>query len=128
MDRIIGMKAAGVPQTRIAEVMGVGTDTVTHALDRVPDSRTLIAEYRDKLKTLKIQKAHRVEGKLWARLESEVDGGEGKDVDAIMRAIHASEKVQASVAGEGQKVEVSGISANPVVDVKVLIAQLLAEP
>ena len=59
-------------------------------------------------KGIKLTRAHAVETKLWDRLDHEVgakgtdglwDGGEAKDVDAITRALLASEKIQAAAAG-----------------------------
>ena len=123
----IGMRAAGIPNSRIASVFGTGVDAVKNAIARVPNAQGLILEYREALKVLKIQKAHALENKLWNRAELEIDEGEAKGVDAIFRALHASEKIQASASGEGTRVDLHQTSENPVADVKILIAQLLNE-
>lgn len=99
-DLVIGMKAAGVPQNRMAEALGCTPNTITATLNREPDSRERIADLRDKLKGIKMVKAHQLEGKMWDRLEKEVDTGDAKDVDAMARALLASEKIQAAASGE----------------------------
>ena len=123
-DVVIGMSAAGVPQNKIAEVLGVTRDGIKHALSESPDSRERIAVLREKLKDLKMQRAHRVEGKLWDRLETEVDQGDAKSVDAIARSLLASEKIQAAASGEAHA---SGSVAPPPVaqDIRVLIQALI---
>lgn len=122
---VIGMKAAGVPQTKIAEALNVSALHIGHVLDRTPDSREKIAEIREKLKVLKIEKANRVEGRMWERAEKEVEKGEAKDVDAMFRALLASEKIQAAVAGEGAASGAQGPPPAPM-DLKVLIQQLIS--
>jgi hypothetical protein len=118
------MKAAGVPTTRVEQALGVTHDTVRHALSLDPNSAEKIASLREKLKGLKMQRAYQIEGKLWDRLETEVDGGEAKSVDAIARSLLASEKIQAAASGEAHA---SG--AQPTVptapDIKILINALL---
>ena len=121
-DIAIGMKAAGIPTLKVAEALDIST---TQLAKEMAGAKEIIAHYREKLKVLKIEKAHQVEGKLWARFEREIDNGEAKGVDALARAIHASEKVQSAVAGEGQKIDVTGIPKNPTVDIKMLIQNLL---
>jgi len=123
-DLVIGMTAAGVPQTRMAEALGVSRDTIKHTLSSQPDSRERIALLREKLKGLKMERAHQVEGKLWSRLEKEVDSGDARDIDATARALLASEKIQAAASGEAHA---SGPSVPPPtnVDLKVLIQALL---
>ena len=122
----IGMRAAGVPVSKIAAAMDVTESDVYAAVEAIPNSKALLAGYRDRLRVLKLHRAHRLEGRLWGRLEQEVDGGTAKDVDAIARALHASEKIQASAAGDAHRVEVSG-SGQPVADLKILIQNILGE-
>lgn len=122
---VLGMVSAGIPRLKVADVLEVSPNAITRTLQEIPDSEEIITKYRRALKTLKIQKAHAVEGRLWARIEKEIPTGNAKDVDALFRAAAASEKIQASVAGEGQKVEVTG--AEPQVNLAVLIKQVLGE-
>ncbi len=125
---VMGMTAAGVPIVRIAEALQVHPDSVTQALNREPDSREKIATLRAALKEMKMVKAHALEGKLWARAEKEVDAGEARDVDAIFRAVLASEKVQAAAAGEGNASGAPGggqMGGTPAVALNILIQHLL---
>lgn len=123
-DLIVGMTAAGVPQTRMAQALGVSQQVIKHTLSLDPDSRDRIALLREKLKDLKMQRAHQIEGKLWDRLETEVDGGDAKSVDAIARSLLASEKIQAAASGEAHA---SGATAPSVtnLDLKALINVLI---
>lgn len=123
-DLAIGLKGAGVPQTKIAEIMGVSSQRLSHVLDNTPDAREEIASIREKLKLMKIARAHQVEGKMWARLEREVDSGEAKDVDAMARSLLASEKIQAGVSGEGAASGAASMAPSAV-DLKILIQNLL---
>ena len=120
----MSLTATGVPQTQIAKALGVTKDTIKHTLSSQPDSRERIALLREKLKDLKMSRAHQVEGKLWDRLESEVDGGDAKSVDAIARSLLASEKIQAAASGEAHA---SGAVTPPPtnVDLKALIQVLV---
>ena len=125
-DVAIGMRAAGVPVARIAEVMESSPQEIFSEIAAIPGGKAILASYRDRLRLTKLHRAHRVEGRLWSRFETEVDQGTAKDVDAIARALHASEKIQASAAGDTQKVEVTG-SGQPAVDLKILIQNILEE-
>ena len=122
---VLGMVSAGIPRAKVAEALEVPAYTITRTLDEIPDADELIAKYRQALKTLKIQRAHKVEGRLWSRIEKEVEGGDAKDVDALFRAAHASEKIQSAVAGEGQRVEVT--DSSPRINLAVLIKQVLGD-
>lgn len=136
-DLVVGLAAAGVSQSKIAQVLHVNRSNVEKALDRAPGSRERIAQLREELKGIKIARAHAVEGRLWDRLDKEVgekgaDGkwtmaGAAKDVDAITRALLASEKIQAAAAGEAHA---SGAGAEPPspLDLTVLVQALLSAP
>jgi len=126
-DLVVGMAAAGVSKTKIARALHVDPNTVSKVLTAVPGSRERIAQLREELKATKLTRAHAVEGKLWDRLEHEVDSGEAKDVDGIARALLASEKIQAAAAGEAHA---SGSSPEPAsaMDLTVLVQALLSAP
>ena len=136
-DLVVGMAAAGVSKTKIAQALHVTPTTVAAVLTAVPGSRERIAQLREELKATKLTRAHAVEGKLWDRLEHEVGakgengtwvgGGDAKDVDGIARALLASEKIQAAAAGEAHA---SGSSPEPAsaMDLTVLVQALLSAP
>ena len=121
-DIVIGMAAAGLPQTRITQALGVPPDVVRGAIESAAGT---IAEIRDRLKTSKIKAMERVESRLWPRFEREADKADAKDIDALSRAALNLEKIQAQVSGEGQQVTVKGLSEAPNVDLKIMIAALL---
>lgn len=139
---MMGMRAAGVPSAVVGAALERWSGTVQEVVARDPEAADQVQALRAKLKALKIARAHALEPKLWARAEKEIgeidpetkqwvvgaEGGAAKDVDAIFRALLASEKVQAAAAGEGNA---SGAplpgSQAPAVDLRVLI-QALAEP
>jgi hypothetical protein len=125
-DLVMGLAAAGVSKGRIAQALHVHPHTVSRALTAVPGSRERILQLREELKATKLTRAHAIEGRLWDRLELEVDRGEAKDVDAITRSLLASEKIQAAAAGEAHA---SG-SSEPVapMDLTVLVQALLSAP
>ena len=124
-DLIIGMAAAGIPKSRAARAVGVTAMVMNDILAEDPQSNEKIRRYREALKLQKITYAHKIEGKMWDFADRMIEKEDPKGLDATLRALHASEKVQASVAGEGQKVEVTG--GVPQVDLKVLIANILGE-
>jgi predicted DNA-binding protein YlxM (UPF0122 family) len=124
---VIGLRAMGVPVTTIADTMGVNREAVSRAVQRVPGGFARIAELRDKLKGIKMERAYKQEEKLWDRLEEEVERGEAKDVDAITRALLASEKIQAAAAGEAHA---SGSESGVpnATELTVLVQALLSAP
>lgn len=109
-DLVIGMKAAGISQTKIAQALKVAPSTVVDTLARTPHSYEKVAELREALKGIKMERAHKLEAKLWTRLEAEVDSGDAKSVDAVARALLASEKIQAAASGEAHA---SGSAPSP---------------
>ena len=126
-DVAIGMRAAGIPANRVAEVMEASREEVFAAVKAIPGGRELITTYRERLKVMKLHRAHRLEGRMWSRLEKELDEGTAKDVDAMARALHAAERIQASAAGDSQRVEVGGIpGAPPLAELQVLIQNLIS--
>jgi hypothetical protein len=100
----IGMAAVGVPQNKIAQALEVKT-RVIETLAQNPNNNELIYDIRARLKLKKMQKALKLEEKLWDLVEAKIDAGDAKAVDGAMRAVHASEKIQQGVAGESQKIE-----------------------
>lgn len=124
-DLVIGMKAAGVPLARIGQALGVTANTVTNTLNREPDARERIATLREALRGIKMEKAHEMEGKMWARLEKEVETGGAKDVDAIARALLASEKIQAAASGEAHASGAAPPALPTNLDLKVLLQTLI---
>jgi hypothetical protein len=123
--QVIGMKAAGISQTRIAEALDVYPQGISRALNSIPDSREQIAKLRESLKLTKMGHAHRIGDKMWQRLEVEVDSGGAKDVDALARSLLAIEKIEAGVSGEGAA---SGAPAPNTVDLQLMINTLLESP
>ena len=120
----VGMKVAGFPNTKIAKALGdVGEHQVTQMLARIPNLYEQVSIYRENLKLRKIKKMYDVNDKLWNRIEEEIPKGAAKDIDALYRAAHASEKMEASIAGEAQKVDITQPQA-PNLDLKVLIQTL----
>jgi hypothetical protein len=115
-----------VSRRRIAQALHVHPQTVNRALTAIPGTRERLLQLREELKGTKLTRAHAIEGRLWDRLELEVDRGEAKDVDAITRSLLASEKIQAAAAGEAHA---SG-SSEPVapMDLTVLVQALLSAP
>lgn len=120
----LGMSAVGVPQRKIAQALEVPV-TVIENLAETKDNTRLIQEIRAQLKMTKMQKALYLEERLWNLADKKITDEDAKAVDGVMRAIHASEKIQQAVAGEGIKVEHTG-SVSPV-DLAGLI-QVLIQP
>ena len=118
----LGMAAVGVPQNKIAQALDV-SKRVVETLAQKPDNNALIYDIRDKLKLTKMQKALYLEEKLWNLADDLIEAKDAKGVDGVMRAIHASEKIQAGVSGEVQKVEHSGLAQS--VDLAGLIQVLI---
>lgn len=119
-----GMAAAGMTPGAIAEVSGVSVGSVARSLSR-PDAKERIQAYRERLKHLKMRRMRTLEPLMWDRAEKEVAEGDAKSVDAMMRALAAAEKIQQAAAGEGTKVEHTGLV--PAVEINTLIQQLLRD-
>lgn len=119
------MSAAGVPQVKIAKVLGVSDTSIENALNRAPDSRERIAELRERLKLIKIEQANRLEERVWKRFERELDDGGAKDVDAVSRALFNLEKIQAAASGEANASGAPSALTSPAVDLKILLQQLV---
>ena len=124
----VGLAAAGVDKADIATVFDVKTDAVTRAISNTPGAKDTIKEIRDKLKLLKISRINRLTPSLFDTTEDSIKAGDGKEIDAKVRAIAALEKVEVSLSGEAQRVDVTQINSQPTVDLKVLIANLLDDP
>ena len=123
----LGMSAVGVPQKKIAMALNTSPGAINDQLSRVRDVKETILALREKLKLTKIQKALYLEDRLWNMVDKMITDDNPKGVDGVMRAIHASEKIQQAVAGEGQKIDVT-TNQPPAVDLKVLIQNLLQGP
>jgi len=121
----IGMKVAGFPDSKIAKAFGneIAEHQIYHTLQRIPNLYEQITVYRENLKLRKMKRMFDANDKLWNRIDSEIPKGTAKDIDALFRAAHAAEKMEASVAGEAQKVDIQQPAA-PNVDLKVLIQTL----
>lgn len=118
------MKVAGYTNKKIAQAIGdVSPQQVTDALQRIPNLYEQLSVYRENLKLRKIKWLFDAEQKLWGRIDEEIPTGTAKDIDALMRAAHAAEKIGASVAGEAQRVDVKTDQA-PNVDLKALFLML----
>lgn len=122
VQQAIGMRTAGMPTTKIAQAMEVTPFTVRAALEQVPNLQEQIDTYRQNLRLKTIKTIHDLHGALYKRIEEEIPAGSAKDVDALFRAAHASEKISSAVAGEAVKVEVTGDA--PQVEIKQLLMQL----
>ena len=122
VQQAIGMRTAGMPTTKIAQAMDVSPATVVQALKAVPNLQEQIDTYRQNLRLKTIKTIHDLHGALYKRIEEEIPAGSAKDVDALFRAAHASEKISSAVAGEAVKVEVTGDA--PQVEIKQLLMQL----
>jgi hypothetical protein len=120
----IGMRAVGVPINKVAQSLDVPNHVIVD-LNKFPDKQGAILELRDKLKMTKMQKALFLEEKLWNLVNELADEKDAKGVDGVMRAIHASEKIQQAVAGESQKVEVN--QKGSVTDLAGLIQVLIQQ-
>jgi hypothetical protein len=129
VDQAISL-AAVLPLPRVAEVLGVSRGTLDSALGTRPDAGKVIGEYRERLRAGKLQRAYSLEGRLWARAEREIEQGDARAVDAVFRALYASEKIQASAAGEGRRVAVPTVPPidNPAAALRDLIGHLLEVP
>jgi hypothetical protein len=121
----IGMRAVGVPQNKVAQALQVSEKNIVNITTRHPELQDKILAIRDSLKMTKMQKALLLEERLWNMVGDKINEGDAKAVDGVMRAIHASEKIQQSVAGESQKVEVknSGTAQDLAGLIQVLIQQ-----
>lgn len=124
VDAVIALQAAGFSQNKIAKAFHVSDTTIENTLNRDPDAREKISTLREALKVQKLVDARRISPRLWARLDREIDEGDAKDIDALSRAVGAMEKVEASAAGEGQKVTVQGGVTNTNVELKALLLSL----
>jgi hypothetical protein len=122
---VAGLNAAGVTQTRIANALGVTPDAITKSLDRLEGGRDLVKTLRESLKLDTLKRVNKAHDTLWNRFDRELEEGTAKDVDALARAASAIEKVAASAAGEGLKVEHSGLPQASAVDLKGLIQVLV---
>ncbi len=123
-DVMIGMSAAGMTNTKIAQALGVSQNAVADAISPAEET---IQGIRDRLKMKKIRAMERVEARLWPRLERDADQADAKDVDALARAAHAMEKIQQQISGEGQNVNVRQVSETPQADLKILIQNILGD-
>jgi hypothetical protein len=123
----LGMATVGVPHAKIAQALEIPKDVLSHQIERIPEYKTTILSVREKLKLTKIQRAWLLEEKLWNLADRLIDADDAKGVDGTLRALHASEKIQQAVAGEGQRLEVK-TDQPTVVDLKVLIQTILNEP
>ena len=119
----LGMKAAGLSNKKIAQALELSPMTVPQVLKRIPDVTEQLNVYRDNLRLRKMKSIYDADERLWNRINRDVETADAKDVDALFRAAHASEKMSASLAGEAQKVDVK-TDAAPNVDLKVLIQTL----
>lgn len=122
----LGMSAVGLPQNKIAQALMVPKHTVVEQIQAIPDYRQTILRIRETLKLTKIQKALFLEEKLWNLADHLIDAKDAKGVDGTLRALHASEKIQQAVAGEGTKVDLT-MNQPPIVDLKILLQTILNE-
>jgi major membrane immunogen (membrane-anchored lipoprotein) len=119
------MSAAGVPQNKIAQALEVPKRSVETAIEKENKAENTIAVIRDKLKLTKMQKALLLEERLWNLADKKIEAEDAKAVDGVLRAIHASEKIQQAVAGESIKIEQKG--GVPAVDLAGLIQVLIQQ-
>ena len=122
VQQAIGMRAAGMPTKKIAQAMDVTFHTVQDAIQKVPNAQEQIDTYRQNLRLKTIKTLHDLHGALYKRIGEEIPAGSAKDVDALFRAAHATEKISSAVAGEAVKVEVTGDA--PQVEIRNLLMQL----
>ncbi len=117
------MAAVGVPYPKISQALDVPKQTITDLVAVSPGNKDLVSSIRENLKLTKMQKALFLEEKLWNLADKKIEAEDAKAVDGVMRAIHASEKIQQAVSGEGIKVEHTGMA--PAVDLAGLIQVLI---
>ena len=109
----------------VAQVLGVKRNAIER-IQRLPDVRADIQAMRLKWKEYAQDRVAGMADETWTMAKEFVAQRDSKSFDNTMRGIAAMEKVSASVSGEGQRVEVTGIPPQaPHIELKVLIGQLL---
>ena len=120
----VGLSVLGVPANKIGSALDVPKSVIDHV--RSGRYGEQLQSIRDQLQLTKMQKALLIEERLWNLADKKIADEDAKAVDGVLRAIHASEKIQQAVAGETQKIEHVGTSLQTV-DLAGLVQILIQE-
>ena len=119
--QVVALLQRGRPKVDVARETGVSLRTVNrYASD--PVLKESITAAREGIKRLNLKRAGDAQARAWDLLDAQVGRkGDPRGFKETMQGIESLDKVTASAAGEGSKVEVSG-TVN--VDARVLLAQI----
>jgi hypothetical protein len=113
---VIQMAGTGLSQAKIAKALGISKKTVWTMLAQ-PDVATKVAQLRAALRVVLAEGIQAVAPPAldWAKRLAE-EQKDPKAFDAVMRGLHAGEKIAASASGENRP------QAQPAQQVQVLVA------
>src|SRR5262245_6466256 len=125
---VAALRGQGISQEKVGRVLGISQQAVAK-IEKIPDVREAIARGRLIWRSIAAEEAENLARPIWGMAKECIEKGDSKGLDNTTRAIAAVNKVTSDVAGESQKVELSGGvatgSANPMRDV-IQIFQVLA--
>jgi predicted transcriptional regulator len=121
---VAALRAEGISQATVGKMLGVSQPRIAQ-IERQPEVAARIQELRDVYTRIAQERiTEKVEG-AWAMAGEAIEQRDARAFDNTVRGLVGMEKISASVAGVAQRVDVTGAPA-PVVDLKVLIANLLS--
>ena len=118
---IAAYRAEGMTYTGISNLTGLSMNQVDRIV-RQPATQERILELRRIWESVAHEKLTDMSDKTMALVEETIDAKDPKGFDQVMRGVANMERVSASVAGVGRKVEVTGLP--PVVDARAILVQL----
>ena len=117
------LKASGMTIAGIAKTLDISRVNAQR-IQALPEVRADVAELRLAWKGVAQAQVTTLAEGAWNMASSFVEKRLSKDFDNTLRGLAAMEKISASVSGEGQKVEITGLPQPPQVELNVLIGQL----
>jgi hypothetical protein len=104
---VVALRGQGISQEKVGRVLGISQQAVAK-IEKAPDVREAIARGRLIWRSIAAEEAENLARPIWGMAKECIEKGDSKGLDNTTRAIAAVNKVTSDVAGETQKVELSG--------------------
>jgi len=104
---VAALRGQGISQEKVGRVLGISQQAVAK-IEKAPDVREAIARGRLIWRSIAAEEAENLARPIWGMAKECIEKGDSKGLDNTTRAIAAVNKVTSDVAGETQKVELSG--------------------
>jgi len=127
---VAALRGQGISQEKVGRVLGISQQAVAK-IEKSPDVREAIARGRLIWRSIAAEEAENLARPIWGMAKDCIEKGDSKGLDNTTRAIAAVNKVTSDVAGETQKVELSGGieagSENPMRDLLQIVRVLASD-